>query len=81
MEGLLTSTSYILYHILQLVYHLFIDNVYIGYWIIESGVPHDFDNIDTTIFETVKENIVPATCTTDGSHDEVLKCKKCGAEM
>lgn len=37
---------------------LYIDNVYIGYWIIESGIPHDFDNIDTTIFETVKENIV-----------------------
>ena len=37
---------------------LYIDNVYIGYWIIESGVPHDFDNIDTTIFETVRENIV-----------------------
>lgn len=37
---------------------LYIDNVYIGFWIIESGVPHDFDNIDTTIFDTVKENIV-----------------------
>ena len=37
---------------------LYIDNIYIGYWIIESGTPHDFDNIDTTIFETVKENIV-----------------------
>ncbi len=37
---------------------LYIDNVYIGYWIIESGIPHDFDNIDTTVFETVKENIV-----------------------
>ena len=37
---------------------LYIDNVYIGYWIIESGVPHDFDNIDTTIFEVIKENIV-----------------------
>ncbi len=37
---------------------LYIDNVYIGYWIIESGIPHDFDNIDTTIFETVRENIV-----------------------
>ena len=34
------------------------DNVYIGYWIIESGVPHDFDNIDTTIFEVIKDNIV-----------------------
>ena len=37
---------------------LYIENVYIGYWIIESGVPHDFDNIDTTIFEVIKENIV-----------------------
>ncbi len=37
---------------------LYIDNVYLGYWIIESGTPHDFDNIDTTVFETVKENIV-----------------------
>ena len=37
---------------------IYTDNVYIGYWIIESGVPHDFDNIDTTIFEVVKENIV-----------------------
>ena len=26
-----------------------IDNVYIGYWIIESGTPHDFDNVDTTL--------------------------------
>ena len=34
------------------------DNVYIGYWIIESGIAHDFDNIDTTIFEVVKDNIV-----------------------
>ncbi len=37
---------------------LYIDNVYIGYWIIESGIPHEFDNIDTAIFETVKENII-----------------------
>ena len=37
---------------------IYIDNVYIGYWIIESGVPHDFDDIDTTIFEVVRENIV-----------------------
>lgn len=37
---------------------LYIDNVYIGYWIIESGRPHEYDNIDTTVFETVKENIV-----------------------
>ena len=37
---------------------IYIENVYIGYWIIESGTPHDFDNIDSTIFEVVKENIV-----------------------
>jgi len=37
---------------------LMIDNVYIGYWIIESGTPHDFDNVDTTILEVVKDNIV-----------------------
>ena len=39
-------------------YPIYIDNIYIGYWIIESGVAHDFDNIDTTIFEVVKDNIV-----------------------
>ena len=39
-------------------YPIYIDNVYIGYWILESGVAHDFDNIDTTIFEVVKDNIV-----------------------
>ena len=39
-------------------FHLYIDNVYIGYWIIESGQPHDFDNIDTTILEVVKNNII-----------------------
>lgn len=37
---------------------LYIDNIYLGYWIIESGIPHEFDNIDTTIFEIVKENII-----------------------
>ena len=37
---------------------LYIDNVYIGYWILESGKPHDFDNVDTTIFEVVKDNII-----------------------
>ncbi len=37
---------------------LYIDNVYIGYWIIESGKMHAFDHIDTTILEVVKENIV-----------------------
>ena len=37
---------------------LYVDNVYIGYWIIESGTPHDFDNVDTTVLEVIKENIV-----------------------
>lgn len=37
---------------------LYIDNVYIGYWIIESGQMHAFDKVDTTILETVKENIL-----------------------
>ena len=37
---------------------LYIDNVYIGYWIIESGTPHDFDNVDTTVLEVIKQNIV-----------------------
>ncbi len=37
---------------------LYIDNVYIGYWIIESGKIHAFDNVDTTILEVVKDNIV-----------------------
>lgn len=37
---------------------LYIDNIYIGYWIIESGNPHDFDKIDTTILEVVKNNII-----------------------
>ena len=35
-----------------------IDNIYIGYWIIESATPHDFDNVDTTVLEVIKDNIV-----------------------
>lgn len=37
---------------------LYIDNVYIGYWIIESATMHAFDKIDSTVLEIVKENIV-----------------------
>ena len=33
---------------------LYIDNVYIGYWIIEGSRPHEFDNMDTTILEVVR---------------------------
>ena len=44
---------------------LYIDNIYIGYWIIESGLPHDFDKIDTTILEVVKNNIISVIKTID----------------
>lgn len=44
---------------------LYIDNVYIGHWLIESGIPHDFDNIDTTVFEIAKDNIVTILKTVD----------------
>ena len=37
---------------------LYIDNVYIGYWLLEGSVPHEFDNIDTTILEVIRNNIV-----------------------
>jgi diguanylate cyclase (GGDEF)-like protein len=29
-----------------------------GYWIIEGSVPHEFDKMDTTILEVVRDNIV-----------------------
>ena len=41
-----------------LFYPLYVENVYIGYWIIEGSKPHEFDNIDTTVLEVVKNNIV-----------------------
>ena len=44
---------------------LYIDNIYIGYWIIESGLAHDFDKIDTTILEVVKNNIISVIKTID----------------
>jgi len=37
---------------------LYIDNIYIGYWIIESSEAHAFDNMDTNILIVVKDNIV-----------------------
>ena len=37
---------------------LYIENIYIGYWILESGVAHAFDKLDTTILEVVKDNIL-----------------------
>ncbi len=50
---------------------LYIDNVYIGYWIIESGVPHDFDNVDTTVLEVIKDNIVSVLKTV--THQKTLE--------
>ena len=37
---------------------LYIDNVYIGYWLLEGGKPHEFDSVDTTILEVIRNNIV-----------------------
>ena len=37
---------------------LYIDNVYIGYWLLEGGKPHELDKIDTTILEVIRNNIV-----------------------
>jgi len=37
---------------------LYIDNIYIGYWIIENDMPHAFDRMDTGILEIIRENII-----------------------
>lgn len=37
---------------------IYFDNIYIGYWIIEGNKPHEFDNVDITILEVIKNNIV-----------------------
>lgn len=37
---------------------LYIENVYIGYWIIESPEPHSFDNVDLETLNTIGSNIV-----------------------
>ena len=39
---------------------LYIDNIYIGYWIMEGSQPHEFDDLDTTLLEVMKNNIVSA---------------------
>ena len=39
---------------------MYIDNIYIGYWLIEGSKPHEFDNIDTTILEVIKNNLISA---------------------
>ena len=42
---------------------LYIDNIYIGYWIMESGRMHAFDKTDTTIIEVVKDYIISVLST------------------
>lgn len=43
---------------------LYIENIYIGYWIMESGQMHAFDKTDTTIIDVVKDNIISVLQTT-----------------
>lgn len=38
-------------------YPIYVDNIYMGYWLIEGGKPHEFDNIDTTVLNVVKDNL------------------------
>lgn len=42
----------------SMFYPLYIDSVYIGYWLIESGEKHAFDDLDTAILDVVKDNII-----------------------
>lgn len=39
---------------------MYIDNIYIGYWLIEGSKPHEFDKIDTTILDVIKNNLLSA---------------------
>ena len=50
---------------------LYIDNIYIGYWILESGQPHAFDHTDTTVIEIIKDNIISILQTT--SYQETIE--------
>ena len=47
----------------------------------ECGCGTKVDIEPHTAGEPVKENIVPATCTERGSHDEVIYCSVCNREM
>ena len=42
---------------------LFKDNIFLGYWIMESGRMHAFDKLDMTILGVVKDNIVSVLST------------------
>ncbi|MBR2744301.1 MAG: diguanylate cyclase [Clostridia bacterium] len=39
---------------------IYVDNIYMGYWLIEGNKPHEFDNIDTTTLDVVKNNLISA---------------------
>lgn len=39
---------------------MYIDNIYIGYWLIEGSKSHEFDKIDTTVLDVIKNNLVSA---------------------
>ncbi len=47
-------------------------------WIVEQTV---IPALGHTAAEAVKENAVGATCTTDGSYDEVVYCSVCGEQL
>ena len=47
---------------------IYIDNIYIGYWIIEGNRPHEFDNVDTTVLEVIKNNIVTVLKTVENQN-------------
>ena len=55
---------------------LYIDNVYIGYWILESGTPHDFDNVDTTVSRSNKRKYSISFKNSCTSKNSRINCKK-----
>ena len=62
---------------------LYIDNVYIGYWIIEGGRPHEFDNVDVTMLEVIKSNIVAVlkTVQTQDTLENIVRDDALGGEV
>lgn len=39
---------------------LYLENIYIGYWIVEGNSPEEFDNKDFSVLELVKNNVISA---------------------
>ena len=37
---------------------IYVDNIYMGYWLIEGSKSHEFDNTDTTVLDVVKNNLL-----------------------